>query len=107
MKQDKHAQGLVEIIKHKLDICTRMPLCIAKEATFYKENGDIHSQPDLIMFDGELFCIEYKASREHVDIAAGQLRRARNFIREDIGYEGTIVNVFAYHKNGNLKMEGV
>ncbi|MHA1302352.1 MAG: hypothetical protein ACTSPI_01435 [Candidatus Heimdallarchaeaceae archaeon] len=104
MKKNKHSQALEWIINNPDRVCLGKPLFNAKEVNFYNQDGSLNSQPDCILFDGNiLYIVEYKTSKKHKDKAIEQLQREMNFVRK-IGYKGRIFPVFMYNNNRELEI---
>ncbi len=102
MKQTKHDKGLDDVLNHiifeKLDGIQM----IAKEVKFYR-GKDLVAEPDGIIYNGNLFVLEYKCSDKHRDKAEQQLNIASDFIRHNLGLYVPIQKIFAYNNN----MEGL
>jgi len=94
MKKNKHDKGLEKIINNPNIIGVKNPIFVAKEVNFYNQGGvGLHSQPDLLVYDGRLFIIEYKSSKNHAREGVKQLQKEMKFLREYIRYKGFIVPI--------------
>ena len=97
--EEQHNKRLEKLIKNPEIIISDELYFSTKEINFYREDGNLHSEPDMIAFtrQGELYLIEYKCSSGRRDKGIEQLNREEEFII-DMGFTCPIKKLLIYGK---------
>ena len=85
----KHGKRLIEMVNRPNIVGVRKPIFSAREINLFRSNGDLYGEIDCLIFNGELYHIEYKNSRANEDKGRAQLTKQRGFIRR-LGYKGRL-----------------
>lgn len=98
MKRTEHDKGLDDILNHTIFEKLDGIQMIAKEVKLYR-GKNLVAEPDGIIYNGQLFVLEYKCSDKHRSKAEHQIQTASDFIRHDLGLYIPIQGIFAYKNN--------
>jgi len=94
----KHQSTVKYIEAHPYLICPR-PIISASNVLFYKRSGGVDGEIDNVVFNGELYLVEYKTNISEEGKALRQLLRQERFVKA-LGYKGIVHRVFLH---GDIK----